>query len=351
MPAPLAKGIIIAASVIVAAGIAIYESPQVRQWVDQSRRKIAVALHSLGDDIQPRRSSESSDNHDAHAKRREELIRRNRNELIRRAREEGVAVDLDELARIGDEAAEMGRKRHETSQDRSDRAKSFDTLVGHDGMLRGDTTGATNNASDAGLRHRGVSGFAAGSSTAANTSTPFSDDAVLFDHNDQDDEAPSPKPFPYIEPTTTLASNTVPASSPPSSTATLMDLTPEQHTHEPPATNTPTTPQDQSFHSFTSPSRPSTPTQPQPQSPSSSPSSPFTDADADAIVTPTLTPRSTRPPSPFSDTNFTDAAFSDTGYSDLGGDRVEGVMTPGSWTDVGSEEGSEWGGLVGGSVG
>ncbi|KAJ5561725.1 hypothetical protein N7535_003814 [Penicillium sp. DV-2018c] len=54
MPAPIAKGIIISVSVLIAAGIAVYESPQFRDWVNTSRRKIAVALHNLGDEIQPR---------------------------------------------------------------------------------------------------------------------------------------------------------------------------------------------------------------------------------------------------------------------------------------------------------
>ncbi|KAJ5511738.1 hypothetical protein N7453_003841 [Penicillium expansum] len=46
-------GIIITVSVLVAAGIAVYESPQFKQWVTTSRRKIALALHNLGDEIQP----------------------------------------------------------------------------------------------------------------------------------------------------------------------------------------------------------------------------------------------------------------------------------------------------------
>ncbi|KAL4888769.1 hypothetical protein BDV59DRAFT_188073 [Aspergillus ambiguus] len=57
MPSPVAKGLIITVSALVAAGIAVYESPQFRQWVDNSRRKIAVALHHLGDEIQPRNAS------------------------------------------------------------------------------------------------------------------------------------------------------------------------------------------------------------------------------------------------------------------------------------------------------
>ncbi|KAI8941616.1 hypothetical protein NX059_002829 [Plenodomus lindquistii] len=388
MPAPLAKGLIIAASVLVAAGIAIYENPQVRQWVDQSRRKIAVALHSLGDDIQPRRPSESSDDYEARAKQREELIRRNRNELIRRAREEGVAVDLDELARIGDEAAEQGPRRR--NHGRGDRTKSFDTLVGDDGKLRGDTTATANTNSDAGLRNRGVSGFAAGSAAAATMSNPFSDDAELFNHNDQDDEAPSPKPFIYTESPTresTVTLQPTVSASPPSPTATLIDLTPETSETEAEAAA-------QSFYSFTSsPSRPATPTN-NPTT-ATTPLSPFTDASA--IPTPTLTPRSTRSLSfsststtpadtnaetdviaiqsmqnslaslqhnhnnatqnddgdarseVFSEGGFTDAAFSEAGFSEFEGQR-SGVMTPSSWTDVGSEgEGSEWGGMVGSS--
>lgn len=46
-------GLIITVSVLVAAGIAVYESPQFQQWVSTSRRKIALALHNLGDEIQP----------------------------------------------------------------------------------------------------------------------------------------------------------------------------------------------------------------------------------------------------------------------------------------------------------
>ncbi|KAJ5180697.1 hypothetical protein N7492_003907 [Penicillium capsulatum] len=47
-------GIIVTVSVLVAAGVAAYQSPQVQQWVSNSRRKIAVALHNLGDEIHPR---------------------------------------------------------------------------------------------------------------------------------------------------------------------------------------------------------------------------------------------------------------------------------------------------------
>ncbi|KAI9731171.1 MAG: hypothetical protein M1834_005364 [Cirrosporium novae-zelandiae] len=53
MPAPIAKGIIITAGIIIAAGIAVYESPEVQAWIVQQRRKLAAALRSLGDNVDP----------------------------------------------------------------------------------------------------------------------------------------------------------------------------------------------------------------------------------------------------------------------------------------------------------
>ncbi|KAL4943156.1 hypothetical protein BDV06DRAFT_190632 [Aspergillus oleicola] len=53
MPAPVAKGIIIGVAALVAAGIAVYESPQFKRWIDNSRRKLAMTLHNLGDEVHP----------------------------------------------------------------------------------------------------------------------------------------------------------------------------------------------------------------------------------------------------------------------------------------------------------
>ncbi|KAF2122399.1 hypothetical protein BDV96DRAFT_482885, partial [Lophiotrema nucula] len=343
---PLTSGLIIAASVLVAAGIAIYESPQVRQWVDQSRRKIAIALHSLGDEFQPRRGSESSEDFEAR-RRKEETLRRRRNELIRRAREEGVAVDLDELSRIGREEEMVERRPR-----RQGSGRSFDDLVGSDGMLRkdNDTAGTTTGTEPANkdLRRRGFVGFAAGAAAA----NPFADDhQVRFDHDD--DEAPSPMPFKYVESresSATVQGDILSPSpiSPPS--AQLIDLTPEPEPTEQAA---------QSFYSFTSED-------------SHAPVLVDEDSEAENISTGTLTPRSERSfftnasvvPShaddiailstqsdddhdarseAFSEGGFTDAGFSEIG-SDAGHDSNLGVMTPSSWTDVGSDDESEWGG-------
>ncbi|KAK0629898.1 hypothetical protein B0T17DRAFT_526911 [Bombardia bombarda] len=56
MPVPIAaKAGIIAVSVAVAAAIAVYESPEIRRMADDLRRRIAIALHSLGDNLDPTR--------------------------------------------------------------------------------------------------------------------------------------------------------------------------------------------------------------------------------------------------------------------------------------------------------
>lgn len=48
---------VIAVSVAVAAAIAIYESPELQRMANDLRRRIALALHSLGDEIQPENSN------------------------------------------------------------------------------------------------------------------------------------------------------------------------------------------------------------------------------------------------------------------------------------------------------
>lgn len=53
--AVLASAGIIVASVAVAAAIAIYESPEIRRAAEDLRRRIAIALHNLGDNLDPGR--------------------------------------------------------------------------------------------------------------------------------------------------------------------------------------------------------------------------------------------------------------------------------------------------------
>ncbi|KAI2465093.1 hypothetical protein F4781DRAFT_410669 [Annulohypoxylon bovei var. microspora] len=54
MPVPVvAKVGVIALSVAVAAAIAVYESPELQRMANDLRRRIAIALHSLGDSVTP----------------------------------------------------------------------------------------------------------------------------------------------------------------------------------------------------------------------------------------------------------------------------------------------------------
>lgn len=120
MPTPLAKGIIIAVSVIAAAGVAAYESPQVQEWLRQSRQKIAMALHSLGDDINPRSRSPRRSDASMHEDASDEAEARRR-----RAR-----AEILERGRLMQE-----RKRQRGSADKQTQSGSFDTLVNQDGVL------------------------------------------------------------------------------------------------------------------------------------------------------------------------------------------------------------------------
>ncbi|UKZ73783.1 hypothetical protein TrVFT333_001435 [Trichoderma virens FT-333] len=56
----LASGAVVAVSVAVATFIAIYESPELRQYADDVRRRIAMAFYSMGDGITPQPGSPAS---------------------------------------------------------------------------------------------------------------------------------------------------------------------------------------------------------------------------------------------------------------------------------------------------
>lgn len=49
----LASGAVVAVSVVVATAMAIYENPEVRRYTDDARRRVALALQSLSDGINP----------------------------------------------------------------------------------------------------------------------------------------------------------------------------------------------------------------------------------------------------------------------------------------------------------
>lgn len=115
-------GLIVLAVVVVAAGAAAYENPNIREWLENSRRKIALALHSLGDEINPRvkqsrRNDPSMQEDETQAA--EERRRRARAEIMEKGR-----------------IMEERRRRTRGSQDLPSPTGSFDTLVDRDGMLK-----------------------------------------------------------------------------------------------------------------------------------------------------------------------------------------------------------------------
>ncbi|KAL9000416.1 MAG: hypothetical protein Q9169_000933 [Polycauliona sp. 2 TL-2023] len=169
MPAPLAKGIIVSISLLLAAGLAVYEHPQVKQWVDESRRKIAFALHNLGDDLDPPSSSRRNSSQDAST------------------REDNGEEAVERRRKAREEILERGRKmeeRRRARQTSSAKSKSFDDLVDHEGKLKHDANQATTSAAEThleqnGLRNRNTEaqGLASGSAFA----NPFADEAYTPD--------------------------------------------------------------------------------------------------------------------------------------------------------------------------
>jgi hypothetical protein len=128
-------GIIITVSILLAAGIAVYESPQLREWVDNSRRKIAIALHSLGDEINPRSSPPRPQRHD---RSMSEDASAEAEEKRRKARQE-----IMQRGRILEEKKRKSKNSSVTS--------SFDSLVDNDGNLRKQETKEQTHASTSGL--------------------------------------------------------------------------------------------------------------------------------------------------------------------------------------------------------
>ncbi|RMJ21904.1 hypothetical protein PHISP_07231 [Aspergillus sp. HF37] len=120
MPSPVARasGVVMTVSALVAAGIAVYESPQFREWVNNSRRKVALALHNLGDGIQPPESTSPL---------REDI---SMTEDSSGAAQERRRVAREDILRRG--ALFEARRRKKQSSP----PNSFDSLVDEDGNLR-----------------------------------------------------------------------------------------------------------------------------------------------------------------------------------------------------------------------
>lgn len=207
-PLTFNQGLIISLTVLFAAGLAVYENPQVRQWVDSSRRKIATALHSLGDEITPPSASRDSS-------------------LDASTREDESPEGVERRRRARQEILERGRAMEEKrkTKGQSARSHSFDDMVDTNGILLNErqvaaTTAAEVDSSDSGLRNRHTESNDAVLDTPL--ALPTVDEAHIRVH-DSSPTAPAPSTSPQP-----LLIDTEAVSNHPSEA--LLDLTPTTST-------------------------------------------------------------------------------------------------------------------------
>ena len=158
-------GLILSFSILFAASLAIYENnPEIRNWVDNSRRRIAIALHDLGDEFAPRPQARRTRSPDASVQEDESPEAAERR---RRARAEIM---------------ERGRVLEEKRREKRGSAKSFDDLVDKDGVLKNHEPGARATATDlqsgaSEMRKRNIE--VQGAAMGATLANPFADEIPM----------------------------------------------------------------------------------------------------------------------------------------------------------------------------
>ncbi|KAG6997742.1 hypothetical protein G7Y79_00038g075010 [Physcia stellaris] len=354
MPAPLAKGLILSFSILFAASLAVYENnPEIREWVDNSRRKIAVALHNFGDEIAPPFPS--------------------RNPNPRRdasTREDESAEAAERRRKARQEIIERGRVLEERRRQKRANTRTFDDLVDKDGLLKSthDTAARTTAAEPipqpetSELKKRKTE--AAGAAMGATLANPFADEVPMEFYSADESTTPiahtrsstptlpATSPREQQAPTTPPAPNTFLIDTDDLSThpsEQLVDLTP---------TSSPTVPSAFSPHHDDLASL-------SPISPS------FSEADGDEAPPPAPWPVSINEwaentsfysaPQSQPDTQEQEqdtagkagtltptASESGEHVSQIGSEDMDvmseigGISTPGSWTEVGSDSGEEF---------
>jgi len=186
--AAIASAGIIAASVVVVAAIAIYESPEVRRVADDLRRRIAIALHSLGDGVEPEgRNPRFNRPEDA------EGFVESRGSAIHEvdADEETRRRQREELMYWNAKRQEM-KEKEKPSLSRQRSGSTFDDFMSEDKSAERGTfvfnTGAdVHAANDAGVvRRRGVEGVRG--LNASMIANPFADEYGMDWNEKQEDE-------------------------------------------------------------------------------------------------------------------------------------------------------------------
>lgn len=159
-------GIILLSSLLIAAGVAAYESPEIRAWVEERRRKIAVTLNDIANELDSQRM---------------ERRRRFGNEDVS-TREDDSAEAVQRRRRARQEIMERGlmmEQRRKPTHNRRNTASSFDDMVDSTGKLIGKdvqnmATSVEGPSMEANLRNRRnhTQGIAVGSAIA----NPFDDE-------------------------------------------------------------------------------------------------------------------------------------------------------------------------------
>lgn len=188
MPTPnyllLASGATVVTSVAVATAIAIYENPELRRYADDVRRRIALALHTMGDGINPPHSEPLFNRpEDAHG-----FLQSGAaagvdadDESRRRQREELLYWNSLRLQKEAEESEKKEAKMLEGAQSSEttgrNRTGTFDDFLRPDANAEKGTyifnTGADIKKEDGGLRHRGEGARGFNTSVYSN---PFADE-------------------------------------------------------------------------------------------------------------------------------------------------------------------------------
>ena len=317
-------GIIITVSVLVAAGIAAYENPHVREWIENSRRKIAIALHSLGDDIHPEPKHSRKDDASMQEDQSDEAA-----EKRRQAR-----AEILERGRVLEEKRRRSLAAKKPSQ-------SFDTLVDRDGVLLAEPKGSP-KASTTAIDH------------------PAADNLTHRHHPDTSDRTPPPNHPPpdlliqlensmreEFSRSPTLSTGSTHASE------SLINLTPTSEFPDPDISlpssslqHTPSSSRPVSRTEYFSATA-SSPTQHEPDYYYAHPSDPFSDINATTARQNMLQvePPSSAPSTIGSEMEHINAHLAESEDDLLSEEGMgDGIRTPGSaWTEVGSEVSGEGG--------
>jgi hypothetical protein len=192
--AAIASAGAIAVSVAVAAAIAIYESPELRRNIDELRRRVAVALHSMGENIDPAERAprfnrpedaqgflESRRGAEPGVEADEESRRRQRDELMY-----WNAIHLEKMSRLKAEQGDASPSESPAALPAPTRGKSFDDFLQKDKSGEEGSfvvhSGADVRQGEENVRRRGVA-------SAAVYTNPFADEHQI----DQDELHDIPK--------------------------------------------------------------------------------------------------------------------------------------------------------------